>query len=84
MSNEENYMMGKKNVIQKNDNLSTHFLSKIYLLIAGLIPRDQEVNMKSGESLVVKKRLIFSEFITSYHLNLKCFDGKVRNPLPAD
>ena len=59
MSNEENYMMGKKNVIQKNDNLSTHFLSKIYLLITGLIPRDEEVNMKIGRIIGSKKEVDF-------------------------
>ena len=56
----------------------------MYLLITGLIPRDQEVNMKIVRIIGSKKRLIFSEFITSYHLNLKCFDGKVRNALPTD
>ena len=40
--------------------------------------------MKIVRIIGSKKRLIFSEFITSYHLNLKCFDGKVRNPLPTD
>ena len=59
MSNEENYMMGEKNVIQKNDNLSTHFLSKIYLLITGLIPRDHEVNMKIVRIIGSKKEVDF-------------------------
>ena len=59
MSNEENYMMGEKNVIQKNDNLSTHFLSKIYLLITGQIPRDEEVNMKIGRIIGSKKEVDF-------------------------
>ena len=50
---------GKKKRYPKNDNLSTHFLSKIYLLITGLIPRDQEVNMKIARIIGSKKEVDF-------------------------
>ena len=55
---------GKKKRYPKNDNLSTHFLSKIYLLITGLIPRDQEVNMKIARIIGSKKEV---DFFWVYH-----------------
>ena len=82
-SNQENYMIWKKNVFSKKMTTCRHIsYQKLTDELQVWYQETRRSTLKSGKLLVEKKRLIFYELTTTYLLNLKCFDAQVRS-LPS-